>query len=205
MARGAVRHYVMAGLLWLAIGVGSGYWLSWQQQKKTQQQQTMAHAQTQLIAMGRIISVRQRFRAIIHIENSDKIGQIGSFGGFTTATTRLLLVVHYNVLAGIDLHEGFSIYLDEKTSELVVSHQGARIFEVNADHTSIEQLINFSRWRTVSLQDFLPTIAEHRMQVTKDALASGVLIQATSVGQRVLRQWLAEQGFNKIRFEVVDL
>jgi hypothetical protein len=202
VAKGVFYHRVLWGMLCLILGVGVGYALSWQyKHKMMEQQQSVANMQHQLVQMGRIISFHQRFRSILHIENSEKLGQFGLFTGFTTGTVRLLLVVYYDVLAGMDLQQGFSMRWDDDTQELVVYCPEAQIFEVNADHKNIEQLVHFSRWRVVSLQDFLPAIAHHRTQVTEDALTLGILPKAASAAQKLLRQLLAEQGWHQVRFE----
>lgn len=205
MARRVAQRYALLGVVWLALGATAGYGVAYYQQQQTQQrQQKVSQAQQQMTEMGRIISLHQRFRTILHIENSNKIGKIGSFEGFTTGSTRLLLVVHYDVLAGVDLQQGLSLAWDETAEQLVVAHHPAQIFEVNADHKSIEQLVSFSRMRAVSLQDFLPAIAEHGAQIIEDAQDAGVLGQATHAAQKVMRRWLGQQGWHAVRFEVVS-
>jgi len=136
--------------------------------------------------LGEFTTITQRYRSVFYMHEKKNFIQDKS----------VLFTADFNVQAGIDLGEGFDLQI--KGGQVIMTLPRGRIFLVDADDSTIEEVMIKEQFSSIHTGDYLPMISEESQNIRRQALSSGVPRQAEERAALLLRGILRSAGIKNI-------
>jgi hypothetical protein len=153
----------------------------------------LARLEARLAGLLELPTLEYVYRDVIYL------GTTKSFLFFNTVDKRLLFSLNLRVQAGLDLKQGFAL-IPASPSALEVRLPPARILSIDADETSIHEYFILEKGEKFGRLEYGEEIERIKPRVEKDALERGMLAEARSAAERLVRGFLGAAGFADVRF-----
>jgi len=178
--------FLLSALILLAVLIPAAVMVCTMEGEKKQYQ----YLTRRLEKLGEFTTVTQRYRSVFYMREKKNLIQDKS----------VLFTAEFNVLAGVDLAEGFDLAV--KGRQVRISLPPGRIFLVDADDASIEEIMVRQQFSSIHTGDYLPLISEEKDRIRKQVLAGDVPRQAEERAALLIRGILRAAGIEEadIRF-----
>jgi len=190
--KGGLNHSFIILLFFIlsALLIPGAVWVFHKRSEERQEQ----FLTRRLEKLGEFRTITQRYRSVFYVREKKNFIQDKS----------VLFTADFNVQAGVDLSEGFDLQL--KRGQVLVTLPRGRIFLVDADDSTIEEVMIREQFSTINTGDYLPLINEESEKIRHQALASGITETAEERAALLLRGILRSAGIEDadIRFRRGD-
>ena len=140
----------------------------------------------ELTRINELITCRQTYRSVFYTRIKENFIQ----------ERTLLFTADFHVTAGIDLSRGFTIRSSGRGISLILP--AAEILFIDADDTTLEQVLIRERFSSVTTGDYLPLLTEEKENILRQAVARGIEKQAEQRAARIFLGMLKLAGFKRV-------
>lgn len=169
------------GILLCLIIVSAGFYGRYRQARLREQD-----LYAELVQIRELVTNRQVYRSVFYSRVKENFIQERS----------LLFTAQFHVSAGVDLSKGFSLNTSGRSASLILPPGG--ILSIDADDTSLKQVVIKERFSSVTTGDFLPLLTEEKVNIREQAVQKGLEHDAEARAKQIFYGMLRMAGYEKI-------
>ncbi|MDC7240318.1 MAG: DUF4230 domain-containing protein [Spirochaetales bacterium] len=160
---------------------------------RSREEKTSLEIRGQIEKLGELTTITETYRSVFYTREKKNFIQDKS----------LLFTAEFTVQAGVDLSEGFE--LSYKGGMVRLDLPPGRIFLVDADDTSFNQIQIKEQFSSINTGDYLPLVSSEAEVIREQALDGGILRSAEERAALLLEGILRSAGAEEvsIRFREV--
>ncbi|OQY35676.1 MAG: hypothetical protein B6241_00345 [Spirochaetaceae bacterium 4572_59] len=180
--RRSVRLSVLlAGIVFCLLIVAAGFCGRYRQIRLREQE-----LYDELVQIRELVTNRQIYRSVFYSRVKENFIQERS----------LLFTAEFHVSAGIDLSSGFSLNTSGRSAFLILPP--GEILNIDADDSSLEQVVIKERFSSITTGDFLPLLTKEKENIREQAVQQGLENDAEARARQIFYGMLRMAGYENI-------
>jgi hypothetical protein len=140
----------------------------------------------ELTRIRELVTSRQTYRSVFYTRIKENFIQ----------ERTLLFTADFHVAAGIDLSRGFSLRSTGRRVSLILPT--AEILFIDADDTTLEQVLILERFSSVTTGDYLTLLTEEKENILRQGVEGGIEKQAEQRAGQIFRGMLKLAGYERV-------